>query len=286
MQIPDTENIHFQHAFKKGYRMALEGKPSSSMPSLIRRDMEMRNYFQMGWEQAEEDITLSVEDGTQSDWRGRFAWGIMMLIGGISTTLLMLHNIKEEQAEQARLIAGVPEQTHHFSKTTPSQKTPSLVNGKIPSEIAEKHTLDLGLLSSAQRSDLEIYKAKNAQQKAEQNVPLQPIIDSDIKITKAILTSKIIEQQPGTEFNQTVPKYIRELHFYTQIEHANNQTLSHRWLFNNQILATIPLNIQSDHYRTWSSKKMSSAWQGTWHIEVLDANQDVIFRKTFIYGTQ
>ncbi len=284
MQIPDTENIHFQHAFKKGYRMALEGKPSSSMPSLIRRDMEMRNYFQMGWEQAEEDIALSVEDGGQSDWRGRFAWGIMMLIGGISTTLLMLHNIKEEQAEQTRLIAGIPVQTQNFSQTVPSQQTPSLVNITTPTKITANNELNLGLLSTAQRSDLEIYKAEKEQQQAKENVPLRAIINSNIKITNAILTSEMIEQKPGTEFNQTVPKYIRELNFYTQIEHANNQTISHRWLFNNQILATIPLKIKSDNYHTWSSKKLSSAWQGTWNIEVLDANQDVIFRKTFIYG--
>jgi ribosome modulation factor len=132
MQIPDTDNIHFQHAFKKGYRMALEGKPFSSMPSLIRRDMEMRSYFQMGWEQAEEDISLSVDDDGQSDWRGRFAWGIMMLIGGISTTLLMMSNIKEEQAEQARLIAGTPVQTQNLSQTAPPEQTPSLTNTATP----------------------------------------------------------------------------------------------------------------------------------------------------------
>ncbi len=285
MQIPDTDNIHFQHAFKKGYRMALEGKPFNSMPSLIRRDMEMRSYFQMGWEQAEEDIALSVEDGGQTDWRGRFAWGIMMLIGGISTTLLMLHNIKDEQAEQKHLIAGIPAQTQNFSETVPSQQTPPLTNTATPEKITEKHELGLSLLSTAQRSDLEIYKAKEEQQQAEENVPLSAIINSDIKITNAVITSEIIERQPGIEFNTAIPKYIRELNFYTQIENANNQTISHRWLFNNQILATIPLKIKSDNYHTWSSKKMSSAWQGTWHIEVLDANQDVIFRKTFIYGS-
>lgn len=285
MQIPDTDNIHFQHAFKKGYRMALEGKPFKNMPSLIRRDLEMRNYFQIGWQQAEEDIALSVEDGGKSDWRGRFAWGIMMLIGGISTTLLMLHNIKEERAEQARLIAGIPAQTQNFSQTAPTQKTPSLTNTATSAKKIEKHALDLGLLSTEQRSDLEIYKAEDEQQQAKENVPLRAITNSDIKITNAILTSEIIERQPGTEFNQAVPKYIRELNFYTQIEHANNQTISHRWLFNNQILATIPLKIKSDDYHTWSSKKMSSAWEGTWHIEILNANQDVIFRKTFTYGT-
>ena len=264
--------------------MALEGKSPSSMPSLIRRDMEMRSYFQMGWEQAEEDISLSLDDGGQTDWRGRFAWGIMMLIGGISTMLLMMHNIKEEQAEQARLIAGtqVPNTSQVTIQPSPSQTMPLLTNQATPHNTTENPEFDLGLLTTTQRTDLETSQQEQQQTKA--NRSLEAVMISDIKISDTALTSERVDSQPGTEFNNTVPKYIRELNFYTQIEHAHHQTISHRWLFNNQVLATIPLEIKSDHYRTWSSKKMSSAWQGTWHIEVLDANQDVIFRKTFIYG--
>ncbi len=285
MQIPETDNINFQHAFKKGYRMALEGKSPNNMPSLIRRDMEMRSYFQKGWEQAEEDIALSSENSGEKDWRGRFAWGIMMLIGGISTTLLMMHNIKEEQTEQARLIAGILPQNQNTSststRTTPLQPTTLSSNSSTAAENPKKVALDLGLLSSAQRTDLAAHQQEHNSQI---NIPLQPIITSDIDISNAVLTSGIIDRKPGTEFNQSVPKYIREVYFYTQVEHANNQTISHRWIFNNQALATIPLEIKSDDYRTWSSKKMSSAWQGTWHVEVLNANQEVILRKSFVYG--
>ncbi len=278
MQIPDTENIHFQHAFKKGYRLALEGKQAGSMPSAIRRDMEMRSYFQLGWEQAEEDIALSVANSSKTDWRGRFAWGTMMLLGGISTTLLMLHNIEKDQAEQTRLIAGKPSQIE--TRAQPEQTT-----AMRPAEPSQELDLSLGLLSSAQRTDLAANQQEQLQL-TEELIPLQSLIESDIQISNAVLTDQIIDRKPGTVFGESVPKYIRELKFYTQIEHANQQTLSHRWRFENQVLATIPLEIKSDDYRTWSSKKMSSAWQGTWHIEVLDSNQEVIYRKSFIYGGQ
>ena len=286
MQIPDTDNIHFQHAFKKGYRLALEGKSAGSMPSAIRRDMEMRSYFQLGWEQAEDDIALSVADSGKTDWRGRFAWGSMMLIGGISTTLLMLHNIQEEQVEQARLISGKPLQTEisvaQKIAIEPEKTTLVLATHQANDSIQEQG-LGLGLLSSAQRSDLAAYQQEQQQSVAEQ-IPLQAIMQSDIKVSKAVFTEQIIDREPVTIFATSIPKYVREIKFYTQISHANNQTLSHRWRFNDQVLATIPLEIKSDDYRTWSSKKMSSAWQGTWHVEVLDTNQAVIYRKSFNYG--
>jgi len=85
---------------------------------------------------------------------------------------------------------------------------------------------------------------------------------------------KLLNNNPGTKFNETVPKGIyQNLVFYTQIEHAKNQTIRHRWLFNNRILATTPLKINRENDQTWSSKKMSSAWQGTWYIGVLDATK-------------
>jgi len=42
----------------------------------------------------------------------------MMLIGGIGTTTTNDEYIKEEQAEQARLIAGTPVQTQNLSNGT------------------------------------------------------------------------------------------------------------------------------------------------------------------------
>ena len=287
MQIPDTENIHFQHAFKKGYSLALEGKSADHMPSAIRRDLEMRSYFQLGWEQAAEDIALSVAESAKPDWRDRFAWGTMMILGGISTTLLMLHNIQEEQAEQTRLIAGnsqhakISEPPEKFVRKTEMTSLKSAV--KQPTESLQATEESLDLLTSAQRSDLAANQEVR-QQLTDNLMPLQSLVESDIKVSDAVLTDQIVDRTPNTEFVGSVPKYIRELTFYTQIAHANQQTISHRWRFNEQVLATIPLEIKSDDYRTWSSKKMSSAWQGTWYIEVLDANQDVIYRKSFIYG--
>ncbi len=303
--------------------MALDGKSSRSMPSLIRRDMEMRNYFQMGWVQAEEDLALQRESSGKTDWRGRFAWGIMMIVGGISTMLLMTHNIKKEQAEQARLIAGLPAQTQAVAESkiapqvlppTPQPKTtatsasnvipglpiiqtsqttptsmPVDTNIAMPSDTGSDTSASpaliknrLSLLSNAQRDDLSL--TQKAQQNANETTALALIHQSNIKISHARITSEMHGLRPGEDLGRAIPKYVRELYFYTHVKDADKQTLTHRWLFNHQVLAAIPLLIKSDDDTVWSSKVMSSAWQGTWHLEVLDAEQNVLFRQTFIYG--
>lgn len=276
MKLPDTDNLQFQHAFKQGYRFALQGKSPIGMSSVIRRDMTLRDYFQQGWEQAQEDIALNLEVRNKPNWRGRIAWFSMMLIGGISTSLLMIHNIEQEKTEQLKPIEN-PVNT--ALKPTAITNTSSAITSSSNTLNQES----LSILSAEQRTDLSASQ-KEIKQNTLPDTPLQPVVASDIKVSDALLTTAIQGQKPTTVFEKTVPKYIRELTFFTQIDFARHKTISHRWRFNNRYQHTVPLQITSDHQKHWSSIKLSSAWQGEWVIDVLNQNQEVIYRKRFIYG--
>lgn len=264
MRLPETDNIHFQYAFKKGYRMAIDGKSVNSMPSDIRRDMELRQYYQEGWEQAVEDVTLAQQQANKPDWKHRFIWFAIMLVGGIATAAHIISRYENERAEQAAIINGTAE---------PNTPKPVLAD-------TESSGNPLTLLTQSQRKDLQ-----ESQKQALQPIPLDDIVGSPIKIKRAIISQSIQQREPVTVFNQSVPKYIRELSFFTEIHQAEGQKVYHRWRTENQILATIELNIKENSFRTWSSKKMASAWQGRWHVEVLDQNKRVIYRYTFNYGS-
>ena len=272
MQMPDTDNIDFQYAFKIGYRMAIEGKRVTSMPSNIRRDMGMRDYFQQGWEQALEDVSLANAQANKPEWRKRFIWFVFMVLGGIGTAKLMIYNIEAEKAQQQAIIEG----THTL---TVQQNSPI----ELPNETKAVHkTLpQLSLLSNEQRQDLAQTKQNFT---TLEPIPLEPIINSKIKITLSQLSESIENRTPVNPLSEVVPKYIRTVYFFTEVTEAKGKTIFHRWRTDNQVMATVELNIESDKFRTWSSKKLSSAWQGKWYLEVLDENQNVIYRKQFYYG--
>lgn len=280
MQLPDTDNIDHQYAFKQGYRMAINGKRVTSMPSSVRRDMLMRDYFQQGWEQAVEDMTHNSEILNKPNWRNRFAWFVFMIIGGIATASLMIKNIESEIAEQQAAVEGQALQTPSSAEYTTNPPTPTSSTSLIE-EANELQTLSL--LSNEQRKDL----ALNQQQFASsQNLALQPVIESPIKVNFATLSEEVKDRMPINPLSDNIPKYIRKLTFFTEIENADKQTIYHRWRTDKQVLATVKLSIGSDKYKTWSNKKLSSAWLGQWYIEVLDQNKNVIFRKAFNYGGQ
>lgn len=272
MQLPDTENIHFQHAFKKGYRMALDGKSATSMPSDIRRDIQLRDYFQQGWQQALEQVNLAQEINSKPNWKQRFIWISFMLLAGLATAMLMISNIEKEIAEQQAIIDGpTAKSIVQTSQIKPTIQIKSITTAQ-----------DLSLLSDAQRSDLQ----QTYQQSIKQTLVLEPVQTSNHTVTNAVLSQSIMNVQAVNSFNDNIPKYVRELFFSHKVEEPFQQTIYHRWRTDTEILATIEANTSENSSLIWTSKKMSSAWQGQWYIEVLDSDKKVIERITFNYGVK
>jgi len=351
MQLPETQNAHHVHAFKKGYRLALEGKPLTNMPSAFRYDRTLREYYEQGWSQATEELEAGYEESLNPPWRNRIAWLIVILIGSIVTAAGLINGIKKEQAEQQALILGNQSQQQPAQSLTPSQTTENVpvqaqLAAQIPPTIqsetteaieaynkaheqsvstadsqAEQLSLldsnttelmpdspdkpdnkassktqttntppakeaslnELSLLTDVQRKDL-VLNQEELEQPQYATLQPQKIIDSDIMIEEAEFTSAILNKQVADHLGANVPKNIRTLYFFTQLKGAEKQTIYHRWVYKNQEMALIPLQINSNLYRTWSSKRLTSAWQGEWTVEILNANKEVIYRQTFQYG--
>lgn len=276
MKLPETQNANHQYAFKKGYRLAQEGKLLSAMPSIVRQDAEMREYFQQGWTQFQEELAQA-ENNTESPWRNRIAWFFMMILAGIGTASLMVDEIQQTKNQNLQ--------------TTPlAEKTPIPASTAQPIE-DQKASLSteptapatLSLLNEAARKDLLLNQAEEDASKAKKT-DIEPLLnDQSIQILIGQLTSDIKNKSAIDNLQGVVPKHVRKLYFFTQIEGATGQKVYHRWIYNQQIMATIPLNINASPYRTWSSKRLSSAWQGQWVVEVLNAQQQPIYRQTFRY---
>lgn len=305
MKLPETDNAHHHYAFKKGYRLALEGKPQSHMPSQIRQDREMRNYFQMGWEQLQEELKNGEEDQQRTPWRQRFAWYLMMILAGIGTASLMITQKQEAQQQQQQKIdqSQKPVEKEPGLVISPSEITAESLSLKTESsqdtankpapqpkiasqpDVKPQPTVNqpkgLGLLSEEQRQDLQ--QTIKQQQLDQSQVALSPVISSPIKIRRAQLDQAVDNRQLVNPLETVIPKYIRKLAFFTEIENAQNTTLYHRWVYQNRTMATVALKIESPVYRTWSTKQLTSAWEGAWHIDVLDENKNVIFRHYFRY---
>ncbi|WP_319381056.1 DUF2914 domain-containing protein [Thiomicrorhabdus sp.] len=315
MRLPDTQNANYLYAFKKGYRAAIDGKKLTDMPSAVRRDDVMRGYFMQGWENAQEELTSASGVDESNPWKHRAVWTSITLLAGLLTAALIINNVNEEQtpapsaselktqtlanADNANLIDSNPVQhsqpteaktvlpAPQESDDKPQQSQPIKPASQPPTQNAkdtEKAENALSLLTTEARKDAELNRQEFEQTRVNDKMALEPVATSPIQIKTAVLTAAVRQHEPTEQFSETVPKYIRSIKFFTHIKVDKPQTIYHRWRYKDRIMATVALRVQPGGFRTWSSKNLTSAWQGQWYVEILDQNHQVIHRKAFIYG--
>ena len=80
------------------------------------------------------------------------------------------------------------------------------------------------------------------------------------------------------KFNKNVGK----LFCFTEVSTDQYPTnIVHLWLYNNNIMAEIPLSVNANKWRTYSSKIISPQWVGKWKVEIYTSNNKLIDEISF-----
>lgn len=106
-------------------------------------------------------------------------------------------------------------------------------------------------------------------------------------VARAILTSGIENREPVDKLSNQIVGISGEVvkfYFFTQIINKKDTVITHRWLHNGEVAAEVNLNIGSENWRTYSSKRIRPEWQGEWSVQVLDAANQVIAEHSFSYA--
>ncbi len=91
---------------------------------------------------------------------------------------------------------------------------------------------------------------------------------SDYQVTNAVVTTKIVDRMPEvqTSDNRFAPTVDR-LFYFTKIEQAKEPTsILHEWYWQGELLATVELGVDSEAWRTWSSKRVMPHQTGRWTV--------------------
>ena len=74
-----------------------------------------------------------------------------------------------------------------------------------------------------------------------------------------------------------------KIYFFTNIRNLQGQSIRHRWIYKNKVMAEVEFDINGPRWRVWSSKNLWPTWLGEWSVEVLNANSEVLYIKEFNY---
>jgi len=106
-------------------------------------------------------------------------------------------------------------------------------------------------------------------------------------VQRAQLTTAIENREPVDNLQADVTgpaDTISNVYFFNQITDMANETIRHVWLYNNEPMANVELNIGSHNWRTYSSKRLKPEWQGNWKVEIWHGEQ-LLGSQEFTYRT-
>ena len=91
---------------------------------------------------------------------------------------------------------------------------------------------------------------------------------SDYEVTNAVVTTRIANRMPEVQSsdNRFAPT-VERLFYFTKIEQAMEPTsILHEWYWQGELLASVELDVDSDAWRTWSSKRIMPHQTGSWTV--------------------
>lgn len=103
-------------------------------------------------------------------------------------------------------------------------------------------------------------------------------------LQRAQLSIGINQREPQNSLSSLVtlsqlPEH--RLYMFTELRGKSGKTIHHRWLYKNKVMADIPIKVGGDHWRCYSSKRVSENYLGKWVVEITDDQGKVLYTQTF-----
>ncbi len=101
-------------------------------------------------------------------------------------------------------------------------------------------------------------------------------------VVRASVTTNVVDREPVDSLD-TITNEQELIFFFTEIADLAGGTITHRWEYNDEIMAEVPLEIGGSRWRTHSSKRLFKGWIGEWKVSVVDDSGQVLRSVSFNY---
>ena len=114
------------------------------------------------------------------------------------------------------------------------------------------------------------------------SVALGAKIDTD-KVSRAVLTREVVDREPVNVFKADVRfnEFADTMAFFSELKNLQGQKVKHVWRYEDEVQASIELDVTSPRYRTFSNKTILPEQVGNWRVDVVDEQGRLLAQKEF-----
>ena len=103
------------------------------------------------------------------------------------------------------------------------------------------------------------------------------------EIRRALFATGINDREPVGIVDSIDSTSDNSISFFTEITNMSGQTVTHQWTHLDKIMFEKTFEVRAERWRVWTSKTLIPNWTGTWTVNVLDADRELLTRKSFEY---
>jgi hypothetical protein len=103
------------------------------------------------------------------------------------------------------------------------------------------------------------------------------------EIRRALFTTGIDNREPVGIVDNIDSASDNSISFFTEITNMSGQIITHQWTHLDKIMFEKTFEVKAERWRVWTSKTLIPNWTGTWTVNVLDAERELLTSKSFEY---
>lgn len=105
------------------------------------------------------------------------------------------------------------------------------------------------------------------------------------EVSRSVFALDIADREP-VDSTEQVSADIGKVYFFTELNQMAGETITHRWIYADEVMAEVSFDVGADRWRVWSSKNMVPGWSGNWRVDVVNSAGDVLRSQGLLYGEQ
>jgi hypothetical protein len=103
------------------------------------------------------------------------------------------------------------------------------------------------------------------------------------EVSRAVFTTEIDEREPVAIVDSVDSSSNKSISFFTELNNMSGQKVTHQWTHLDKIMFEKTFEVKAERWRVWTSKTLIPSWTGTWTVNVLDDERELLTSKSFEY---
>jgi len=100
-------------------------------------------------------------------------------------------------------------------------------------------------------------------------------------VERGLFTTAVVDREPVDQVSEITPEQ-NQITYFTELRDLQGQNITHQWVYDNGVMFEKTFAVGGPRWRVWSSKTILPEWTGTWVVNTLDGDRNVLMTQSII----